>query len=331
MAAAPTFSTAAVVQAVLTLYAPTTADDVRRRADEYLQSFQADASAWQTGHELLTAATLPGADASRLPELRFFGAQTLHTKFKYDFAQLPVELHTQMRDVALGYLTQFKDAGPPLRPQIALVVAALTVQLSSWQQPIESLIAQFGNEQTALVLLDVLCELPDECRSDKTVILADARHAVRDKMAAAAPQILQLLNMYLQMTGTNRVLQAQVLRCLASWAEFDFPPAQLAANPLLPLTFQALQVPDLIAPARDCICQFLFSSRNMQESAALVSALVPNILQLAPLYGAFCKLFLARFFDAICERSALTCRPPVRVVQRVLSHHSQGGARRRSR
>jgi transportin-3 len=280
------FGIASIVQAVHTLYAPLTTDDVRRQADQYLQSFQADSSAWQTGHELLTAAALPGADPTRMHELRFFAAQTMHTKFKYDFAQLPGNLHEQMRSVVLGYLTQFKDAGAPLRPQIALVVAALTVQLSTWQQPVESLIAQFGNDATALILLDVLCELPEECRSDRTVITADARRSARAKMTVAAPQVLQLLNMYLQMTGNNRQLQAQVLRCLASWAEFGgFPADQLATNPLLALTFQALQVPDLICPARDCICQFIYSCRDMAKSAPLVGVLIPNILQLGPLFG----------------------------------------------
>lgn len=256
------YSIEQVIQAVLTLYSPVTPDEMRRQVDLFLRDFQADSSAWQIGHELLTSNSL-SCDASRLDEIRFFAAQTLHTKFRMDFDQLPASLHAQMRDVALGYITLFKDSSSRMRGQIALLVAALIVQLTSWERPVEQLVTQFATDQTALMLLDVLCELPEECRSRRTVIADAARAAADAKLRAVAPQILQLLHQYLQSTGTDRSLQARVLSCLAAWAQYDFPVADLAGNPLIPLTFQALQACRYNPTQRTLRHDFTFARTNV--------------------------------------------------------------------
>ncbi len=86
-------------------------------------------------------------------------------------------------------------------------------------------------------------------------------------------------------TGENRGLQTQVLKCLSRWARFNFPPAELAASPLLPLTFQALALAQLAKPATDCISEFLRQSERMDQYPMLVQALVPRVLALRPNYG----------------------------------------------
>jgi transportin-3 len=277
------FDVAQVIQACLALYAQGS-----QEADVYLRAFQVDVSAWQIGHDLLTSAQIPGCEnPTNLLNVRTFAAQTLHTKLKYDFEQLPVELQPQMQQLMLGHVSSFKDAPKALRSQIALMIASLVVQLAGWEQPIQQLIAEFANDQTAMILLDILTELPHEARSRRTVISDANRECAHRKLASAASQILQLLSQYMQASGDNRELQAQVLRALSQWAEYDFPPAELAANPLLPLTFQALQVPELVTAARDCLCQFVASSRNMEQNGSLVAVLIPNILQLSGLLGRF--------------------------------------------
>ena len=70
------------------------------------------------------------------------------------------------------------------------------------------------------LLLDILCELPDECRNEKFEMSLLAEQACQNRVATASSQLLTLLFQYLQSSGQNHELQNRVLRCLYRWARF---------------------------------------------------------------------------------------------------------------
>ncbi len=51
-----------------------------------------------------------------------------------------------------------------LTMQVALMVATLVVQYVDWDSPIQQLLATYTTDATAIILLDLLTEIPEEVR-----------------------------------------------------------------------------------------------------------------------------------------------------------------------
>ena len=145
-----------VLAAIAALYNSASTEAVRTQANDFLQAFQTSDAAWQLTNALLSEPGLP-------LQAYFLAAQTLHTKLRQDWDQLPAELYGSIRETVLGHAVRFQGAEPMLRSQIALVVAALVLQYVDWERPIPELIAGLAKDGTALILLDILCEIPEEC------------------------------------------------------------------------------------------------------------------------------------------------------------------------
>ncbi len=288
------FTSATFIAALETLYNPQSAgSEAFRRADDFLKAFQQADEAWAITNEILANPQAPG-------NAHFLAAQILHTKLQQEWDLLPVQLYGTIRETCLAHVDRYAGSAPALRSQIARVVAILVVQYVDWEQPIPTLITALAKDQTALILLDILCEIPEECHSRRLVIHDDARALARQKITACSSNMLTLLFQYLQATGGSRDIQERVLKCLASWGQFDFPSEELAASPLLPLTFEALQVPQLVTPASDCISEFLRQSSRMEQNRTLVSVILPRIVQLGPLYGMCCHCFAPPLLLVVC-------------------------------
>jgi transportin-3 len=290
------YTTASFCAALETLYNPMSAGTVAfRQADEFLKAFQQSDEAWAITNEILANPQAPG-------NAHFLAAQTLHAKLQQDWDLLPAELYGTIRETCLAHVDRYAGSAPALRSQVARVVAVLVVQYVDWENPIPTLITALAKDQTALILLDILCEIPEECHSRRLVIHDDARSLARQKITACSSNMLTLLYQYLQATGGSRDVQERVLKCFASWGAFDFPSDELAASPLLPLTFEALQVPELVIPAADCISEFLRQSSRMEQNRNLVTVILPRIVQLGPLYGMryLIAISLCVYFICVC-------------------------------
>ena len=72
------------------LYSPNSDQPSRKAADEWLNSFRCTEEAWMISHSLLSA---PSGVSQ---EVLYFAAQTLHTKIRSDFEQLPPATHGQL-------------------------------------------------------------------------------------------------------------------------------------------------------------------------------------------------------------------------------------------
>ena len=157
----------------------------RQFADRYLTSFQNTSLAWMVCDRLLadTAEASPEKQQQRL----FFAAQTLHKKCHVDIFELPADSLPSLRDSLLNHLQRYVTAGA-LRTRLAMCVAALAVQMN-WSTIVTELLAN-----PSAVLLPILRVLPEECASDRIILLNDQfRFDMRDHLISSAPAFFQYL------------------------------------------------------------------------------------------------------------------------------------------
>ena len=86
---------------VLSLYDARTSPDLRRRADRWLDDYQRRKEAWSMADSFLMAdagSPPPGsAEAATAEQLVLFAAITMHHKIRYDFQDLPEDMHAGLR------------------------------------------------------------------------------------------------------------------------------------------------------------------------------------------------------------------------------------------
>lgn len=74
----------------------------------------------------------------------YFAAQTMRTKIQYSFHELPTEAHISLRDSLMQHLEQVNDStNSVIVTQLCLALAALSLQMSSWQKPVLDLILRY--------------------------------------------------------------------------------------------------------------------------------------------------------------------------------------------
>ena len=250
--------------------------DNKKRAHEFLTEFQKHGSAWPISVALLNTPRIA-------MESYFFAAQTLHGKIILDFSTLGVEERAGLRREVFEAVERFAAAESPLRVQLALGLCALIVQEKEWKSPVKEVMVRLAKNETALMLLDVLCELPEECKSERYELSVQQEAAVVDRVAVGASDILPLLCQYLEASGDNYGLQNRVFRCVHRWASFRaLTSEELSKSPLLARTFDALQNPKLFESAAASICKFLQSCGDDTIQSPLSQYLLSKVASLKP-------------------------------------------------
>eukprot|EP00815_Leptocylindrus_aporus_P000349 CAMPEP_0116055780 /NCGR_PEP_ID=MMETSP0322-20121206/3611_1 /TAXON_ID=163516 /ORGANISM="Leptocylindrus danicus var. apora, Strain B651" /LENGTH=920 /DNA_ID=CAMNT_0003539449 /DNA_START=60 /DNA_END=2822 /DNA_ORIENTATION=- len=153
----------------------------RDAANAYLTSFQPLPIAWMVCDALLHEDLSPvrNSPPRQLDDAkRYFAAQTLHSKCRYDIYQLPKESLASLRDSILQtiYGMESYAASKPLIMRLALAVSALSVHMD-WNGAISDLIqhcsdaAATGGVHVVLSTLELLGRLAEELnvRTDTNV------------------------------------------------------------------------------------------------------------------------------------------------------------------
>lgn len=106
--------------------------------------------------------------------MKIFSAQTLRSKIKYDFHQLPNETTSSLRDALLRLLLLYSGGPRVIMIQICISIAALGLQMKTWNTVIPDVIAAChgGTEHSLEALLQFLAVLPEEAYDGRRIILA---------------------------------------------------------------------------------------------------------------------------------------------------------------
>lgn len=157
--------------------------------------------------------TLCGADVPEqgpsacveLVELTRAGLTLCSTpQITYDLEQLPTEQLLPLRDSLLSALRSFAQGPRVILTQICIALADMALQLSpaQWNDPVASMIDQFGKEpQMAAALLEFLQVLAEEYNSNFKIKVANDFGREGDASVRRGEQVIGLLSMYVQAQG----------------------------------------------------------------------------------------------------------------------------------
>ncbi|KAF8980943.1 Nuclear import receptor [Entomortierella lignicola] len=233
--------------------------------------------AWQTAVILLTNDTV-GTEA------QVFGAQTMRRKIVDDFQDLDAAHRASLQESLLGLSMQHKSSPRIIRTQICLALAALSLRMLEWQQPVNHMIGLYGSSPADLpYLLEFLTVLPEEVNDTRCPSLTDDEYRARSDqlLTQNANQILKMLVVCMENSGGDAQLQEAVFRCFLSWLRSgDIATSSLSNNPLLAFSFKALQMPELFETAVDVVCELIYQTKDIEESMPVIQEIYPNLIPL---------------------------------------------------
>ncbi|GCB63304.1 hypothetical protein scyTo_0007374 [Scyliorhinus torazame] len=254
----------------------------KERASAWLGEFQKSMFSWQISDQLLRL--------QRDIESCYFAAQTMKMKIQYSFYELPPEMHLALRDSLLTHLESLKDLSQAIVTQLALAVADLAIQMTSWKSCVQTLIEKYGNDESALpFLLEILTVLPEEVHSRSLRIGTNRRTEVIEDLAYHASMVIGLLTAYMERCSHDEKLVIKVFRCLMSWINLGILHTDHIANSqLLVALFQVLRhnqtSSNLHEVASDCVCAALYAVEGLQESLRLALQLQEGVTALEEAY-----------------------------------------------
>lgn len=257
----------------------------RQLADRYLTSFQGTPISWMVCDRLLQE----GDESERAAQVlqqqrRFFAAQTLHTKCRNDMHELPNESLPSLRESMLRHLTRYvmPSGDEALTTRLAMGISALAVQMG-WTAVVPDLLANCSDETSPTnrtVAMIVLRALPEECASDRLLLVDDApRFQMRDHLVSSAPLVFSFLLASMQESGPTA---ARVMKTFHIWIRYvPVRPDSLVESPLLPWAVQAMSKPDFLEIAADVLVEILrMYPSHHYGNEGLVQRMIPALSQL---------------------------------------------------
>jgi transportin-3 len=254
----------------------------RQLADRYLTSFQTSEVSWMVCDRLLQDSSLVTASANRPQDAvqqqqrRFFAAQTLHTKCRADAFQLPQNSLPSLRDSLLNHLKRYSAIGDTaLTNRLAMCISALAVQMS-WTTIVSDLLAT--TQQDRNVSLQVLKILPEECASDRLILVDEnVRYHMRDHLVSSSAHVFQFLQSF---GGSHE--QERIFQVFHTWIQYVPVPAPvLMETTLMEAAVRALVDPQSLEVATDVLVEVLrmYPSHHMANQG-LVRKLIPLLSSL---------------------------------------------------
>ncbi|CAO3658469.1 unnamed protein product [Umbelopsis ramanniana] len=243
------------------------------------ESFQKTADAWSAADYLIKA------DESNL-ETKLFAAQTFRQKITFDLKELDESARVSLRDSLLSLLSGYAATGPQvINTQLCLSLAILAMQMPAWKNVVAQFVELFGNSaDTIPTLLEFLTVLPEEVNNNNRIPIGDEefRSRATELLTNNSDEILKLLAVYIQSSGSDTAIQNSVFKCLSSWLRTgDIDVNKLANNPLLDLAFRALKDEELFDIAVDVVCEIIYETKDVQDYMPLIQVIYPKLV---PLY-----------------------------------------------
>ena len=249
----------------------------RQLADRYLTTFQATAVSWMVCDRLLQEGDTSTADSV---QRRFFAAQTLHTKCRNDMFELPETAFASLRDSLLSHL-QRAVGDVALTTRLAMCIAAVAVQMD-WSTIVTDLLAAIRDTTNPQAVLAILRILPEECASDRLILINDNnRFVMRDHLVASAPSFFQYLQTSMSHPASPQQAQS-VLQILHVWIRYvPVQPTTLTESPLLQASVQALTQPEYLELAADVVVEVLrMYPSHVAGNEGLVQVMIPLLSRL---------------------------------------------------
>ncbi|KAI1400383.1 ARM repeat-containing protein [Hypoxylon fuscum] len=266
------FSLDEVLQAMLTMRGGDS--DKKKKAHEYLESFQKSSTAWTTTITILQS----NADA----DVKLFAATTLRGKITYDLqTQVPTSAVLAVRTQLLDLLKRYAPGPKPIRVQLCVCLAILAIQMQDWKDVLSVVVSTLGDESHACIL-DFLRVLPEEVTEGRKITLTDEELSARttELLEQNAPQVVQLLINYAH-SSRAAATNPQLFECITSWLR-EVPINEIVKSPLLNIVFNALESDSSFQAAAECISTMVRETREIDDNVETIQILLPRIIALQP-------------------------------------------------
>lgn len=267
-----------IKQALGAMYSPSTAQEQKKHATAFLESFQKSPEAWEIVHQLL-------ADPSEPLEYRMFAAQTLRSKTTYDLLQLPQQSYAQLKDSVLQLLAKCAPGDRLIRTQLSLALCQLALQYLGWDNAmaeITSALSVSGDSVPAL--LEFLKILPEELTESNKTALTDDEFNSRCQLLIGA-NVEQVLLLLLQLYDQRSCPNALLLDTLTSWIKECSIEKVLAVDLLANLMFKSLVAEDTFDRACECVGTALRETGDI-DNYSLIDAIYRQLLEVHQYYSA---------------------------------------------
>ncbi|KAL7753705.1 Nuclear import receptor [Sorochytrium milnesiophthora] len=228
--------TSQLLQAISTLYQPTTDAATRKAASDWLESFEKQREAWELAARLLRDASVP-------TEARIFSAQVIRHKVSTELHTLDVSQLDPLRQSMIDCLNA-NIATKAIVTQLCCALAELAIHNKHWHDPVKFMTEQYGGRQeTTFVFLEFLTVLPEELEASQKVLTREEYNSRYSQLLESnASSLFQSLVSSLCEQATPFDLKQMLFRCLESWMNSQAIPLQvLNATPIVDMAFGALK------------------------------------------------------------------------------------------
>lgn len=205
-------------------------EGIRREADKWLLDFQTSVAAWETAASALeengvAEAGTSGRSDGTMEEVQFIAAQTLATKVRRDFDELPSAASIEsLREAVVKNLVHFmsKQRLSPVCPQLCIAVAAMAGHMdsASWGGNVVTWIRQRLEQEQPTVavpcMMHLLSVLPEEAETRRH-LRPERRKQFIAELTLCVPIALQLLCSCLETERNNVENQSLALGAYAAW------------------------------------------------------------------------------------------------------------------
>ena len=279
------------------LYSSQSTEAARKGADEWLNSFRCTNEAWMLCHTLLAAPT------NVSEEVLYFAAQTLHTKIRSDFEQLPKSQTAALCQSIIQHVCKFSAGPKNVLTKLCLALSALAVRTHStdmWTRAasnnqrdvIGTLIDTFGQRgdvQSTICLLEVLHVILAEAEDERLEIDDMERDSFDHACCSSSDFVFQYLSHLLQNSGTNRLVHVGIFQCVTAWISMPVNSRRprlsgtkliSSAGPLIQAIFTTLSTDHLFEVGVDCCLELIRSywDSNVAENVPIVHLVVPAVM-----------------------------------------------------
>lgn len=194
----------------------------------------------------------------------FFAAQTLRNKIENSFRELPPSSHQSLRDSLLAHVAGITaETDTIIVTQLCLALVDLALLLSSWKDPVPTILENLSKDESILTLLEIFILFPEQIDDSRFLWLgANRRKEINEHLKANGPQISEFLKFCLNSYGANPRYLNKVIKCFNSWVRYQLVSNELiATSPITQQVFSLLNSPDtsreLHDTAADCMCTLL--------------------------------------------------------------------------
>ncbi|XP_065191156.1 transportin-3-like [Sycon ciliatum] len=258
----------------------------RQEASALLEQFQQSVEAWQVADEILRG-------YSNNQVACYFAASTMKMKISASYHQLPADTRAALRDTLFNHVVSTDST--EARAQLCLAIAYLALQMVEWTNPVETLIDKLSvaGSRGAVVLLQTLKYLVEECYSERLRIGHNRREEMYKKLRAGCSRTLEIVEAAMQMHKSTGQLDDNVkilcFQCTSSWLRMcNVPVTTLTQCQIIFAPFEVLKDVDadakLYEAACDCVCSTLYVCEHTAEYSQLAFMLVPKVIELVDVF-----------------------------------------------